>query len=244
MSVSAGASSVESNGAQFVAGNAAPEVSSAPSLAFTVTNVSAESYAAAPTLRFDVAIAAERGVRVRSLLLNVQIRIDAARRAYDSDEQARLVELFGTPDRWGKTLRSLLWTHATIAVAPFEGETTVKLLVPCTYDFDVAASKFLAGIGDGDVPLELLFSGSVFYDDSDARLQTTRLSWESEARYRMPVRVWKDVIDQYFPNTAWLRLDRETFDRLYAFKASLGATSWEDAVRALLAGQSRGEQVT
>jgi hypothetical protein len=205
-------------------------------VSFVVTGVSAEAYAAVPTLRFDVAIAAEPRVRVRSLLLNAQIRIDAARRSYESDEQARLIELFGTPDRWGKTLRSLLWTHATLAVAPFEGETIVKLLVPCTYDFEVAASKYLSGLAQGDVPLELLFSGSVFYDDGAGRLQTARLSWESEARYRMPVRVWKDVIDAYFPNTAWLRLPRETFDRLYAFKAERGLTNWSDAIDLLLAG--------
>ncbi|HEY4131270.1 MAG TPA: DUF6084 family protein [Gemmatimonadaceae bacterium] len=216
------------------AGFAAGEPLGGPALTFTVTNVSAEAYAAVPTLRFDVAIAAQANVRVRSLLLNAQIRIDAARRAYASDEQARLVELFGTPDRWGKTLRSLLWTHATLAVAPFEHETTVKLLVPCTYDFDVAASKYFAGLSDGDVPLELLFSGSVFYDDANGRLQTTRLSWESEARYRMPTRVWRDLIDQYFPNAAWLRLRRETFDRLYAFKAKRGVATWDEAIEALL----------
>ncbi|HEY4305395.1 MAG TPA: DUF6084 family protein [Gemmatimonadaceae bacterium] len=210
-----------------------------PTLSFAVTGAGAEPFAAAPTLRFDLVVTSEPGVRIRSLLLNTQIRIDAARRSYATEEQVRLVELFGTAERWGETLRGFLWTHATSAVPPFEEMTTVKLLVPCTYDFDVAASKYLSGLANGDVPLELLFSGSVFYDDAAGRLQTARLSWESEARYRMPVAVWKDMIDHYFPDSSWLRLRRDAFERLYAFKADRALTSWDDAVTLLLDAAGR-----
>lgn len=204
-----------------------------PPLSFAVANVSAEAYAAVPTLRFDVVVTTPAETRVRSLLLNAQIRIDVASRTYADDERARLVELFGSPDRWGGTLRSLLWTQTTIAVAAFEHETTVKMFVPCTYDFDVAASKYLHALSDGEVPLELLFSGSVFYDAAE-RLQSARLNWESEASCRMPLRVWENLIDLYFPGTAWLRLPREMFDRLYEFKAERGLAQWSDAIDALL----------
>src|SRR5205823_4123563 len=116
------------------------------------------------------------------VLLDVQIRIAARRRAYDPGAHERLFELFGPVADWGTTLRTFPWTRATLVVPPFEGSTVVHLDVPCSYDLDVAASRYLDALEDGEVPLELLFSGSVFYAE-DGRLQTTRLSWEKEAEY-------------------------------------------------------------
>ncbi|MBA2637516.1 MAG: hypothetical protein H0U79_04725, partial [Solirubrobacterales bacterium] len=153
---------------------------------------------------------------------------------YSEAEQAQLGDLFGAPHRWGDTLRGLLWTHATLVVPPFEGATVVDLPVLCTYDFDVAATKYLAGVRDGEIPLELLFSGTVFYAGAGGALQINRISWNAEATYRMPVRVWRATMDHYFPDGAWLRTDRETFDRLVAFRASRALTSWEAVLDALL----------
>ena len=38
-----------------------------------------------------------------------------------------MLELFGTPERLGTTLRTLPWTRTTLVVPPFEGATTVTL---------------------------------------------------------------------------------------------------------------------
>jgi hypothetical protein len=214
---------------------AAPLPGAAPQLSFAVESARSLSPAAAPTLRFGLRIDAE-GAAVRSVLLDVQIRIAATRRGYAPREQALLVELFGTPERWGTTLRSLLWTHATLVVPPFEGATLVDLDVPCTYDFEVSAARYLAALGDGAVPLELLFSGTIFHAGGARGLQVTRIGWDQEATYALPVRVWRETIDQHFPDSAWLRLDRTTFDRLAAFKARRALTSWEAAFDALLEG--------
>ena len=210
-------------------------VATLPELAFSVLDAERVEYAATPTLRFNVRVESTAGHPIRSLLLDTQIRIAAQRRRYDQAAQERLFELFGAPGQWGSTLRSLLWTQVTVVVPPFEGSASVGIPVPCTYDLEVVAARYFTALEDGDVPVELLFSGSVFYATPDGRLQTTRISWEQEAEYRMPVRLWTETIDHHFPGTAWLRLGRERFDRLAAFKGRHAYATWDDAIDALLA---------
>jgi hypothetical protein len=211
----------------------------APELAFTVLGCEPLPHAAAPTLRFSLAIDAG-GAAVRSVMLETQVRIAATQRGYSDIEQARLGDLFGAPHQWADTLRGLLWTHATLVVASFDGATVADLLVPCTYDFDVAAAKYLAGVQDGEIPLELLFTGTVFYAGPGGALQINRISWNAEAAYRLPVSVWRETMDIYFPDSAWLRLDREIFNRLVAFRARRALTGWDAVLDALLdAGEER-----
>ncbi len=215
---------------------AAVGLGGAPELGFTVLGCESLPHAAVPTLRFSLAIDAGAAA-VRSVMLEVQIRIAATQRPYSEAEQAQLGDLFGTPDRWRDTLRGLLWTHATVVVTPFQAATVVDLLVPCTYDFDVAAAKYLAGVQDGEIPLDLLFSGTVFYVGAGGSLQINRISWNAEAAYRLPVRVWRETMDRYFPGSAWLRVNREVFDRLVAYRAARTLTSWEAVLDELLAGE-------
>src|SRR3954468_23868509 len=185
-----------------------------PELAFAVVDAARVEPAAAPTLRFALRIGTLGGEPVRSILLDTQVRIAARRRGYDDDASARLFELFGPRDAWGTSVQSLLWTRLTLVVPPFEGATVVDLDVPCSYDLEVTASRYLDALTDGEVPLEFLFSGSVFYSGADGALQTTRLSWQSEAEYPLPVEVWKETMERYFRGTAWVRLSKESFDRL------------------------------
>jgi hypothetical protein len=203
----------------------------APILAFAVEDAHAVQHAAVPTITFDLRISSSRPVR--AVQLDVQLQIAARRRSYDEPEHDRLWELFGTPDRWSDTLRTLPWLRTTAAVPPFEEATLVELAVVCTYDLEVTAARYFAGLADGEVPLEFLFSGAVFYVDN-GRLQTVRIGWDSEADYRMPVAVWRAAIDRHFPDSAWLRLRREPFDRLQAYKARRGLLSIDEAVDLLL----------
>jgi hypothetical protein len=215
---------------------AAASTGAVPELGFTVLGCEPLRHAAAPSLRFSLAIDAQ-GAAVRSVMLDVQLRIAATQRGYSEAEQAQLGDLFGEAHRWGDTLRNLLWTHAALVVPPFDGSTVVDLIVPCTYDFDVAAAKYLAGLRDGDIPLELLFSGTVFYVGAAGAIQINRISWNAEAAHRLPVRVWRETMDHYFPNAVWLRLHRDAFERLVAFRARNALTSWEAVVAALLEGR-------
>jgi len=209
-------------------------VGTAPELAFAVVDASRLEYAAVPTLRFALRVESVSGEPIRSLLLDTQIQIAARRRRYDAAARERLFELFGPPADWGTTLRTLLWTRLTTVVPPFTGATVVDLPVPCSYDLEVVASRYFDALEDGEVPLEFLFSGSVFYAGEDGRLQTARLSWEQEAAYRLPVAVWKETLERYFRGTAWVRVPKASFDRLAAYKARHALPTWGDALDALL----------
>jgi hypothetical protein len=208
-------------------------VGAAPALSFAVSSAEPVRYAAVPTVSFGLRI--ESDAEINALMLSAQIRIAAPARAYDEATQARLVDLFGDPTGWGRTLRSLLWTHATLLVPAFAGETVVDLPVGCTYDFDVAATKYFHALADGDVPLEFLFSGTAFYTE-DGALRTARISWESESRYRLPIAVWKEAVEGCFPGTAWLRMRRDVFDRLAAFRTERMLPTWESVIDELLEG--------
>jgi hypothetical protein len=205
-----------------------------PELAFSVTGAARVEFAAAPTLQFMLRVESRGGEPVRSVLLDAQVQIAARRRRYDEAAHDRLFELFGAPADWGTTLRTLLWTRTTLVVPPFTGATEVPLQVPCSYDLEVAASRYLDALQDGEVPLEFLFSGSVFADGPGGGLQVTRLSWEQDAEYRMPVAVWKETMDRYFRGTAWLRVRKDAFDRLAAYKSRHALASWEDVLDELL----------
>jgi hypothetical protein len=203
---------------------------------FAVTGAAPLDHAAAPTLKLGLRIDAGAAT-IRSIILDVQIQIAARRRRYAPGEQERLFELFGPPAGWGNALRTLLWTRTTLIVPPFTGVTEVELPIPCSYDLEVAASRYLDALDGGDVPIELMFSGSVFYAGPGGALQTSRLAWDREAEYRLPVQVWRDVMDRYFRGTAWVRLRKDRFDRLAAYKARHALATWEDAIDALLEGR-------
>jgi hypothetical protein len=207
----------------------------APQLGFRVVDAGPLEYAAAPALRLGLRIESTGGVAIRSVMLDVQVQIAARQRAYDAATEERLFPLFGEAERWGATLRTLLWTRTTLVVPAFEGEVVVDLPVPCTYDFEVAASTYLDAVREGEIPLELLFSGTFFYGGADGRLQTGRVGWDLEASYRLPCSVWHDTMERFFPGSAWLRLPRDTFDRLHAYRSARAITSWEDAIEGLLA---------
>ena len=210
-----------------------------PDLNFQVEGAEAVPFTAAPLLTFKLRLVNRDVAQViQSVALRCQIQIETTRRKYDAKEQEKLLDLFGRPERWGRTLRSMLWTHASAIVTPFAGSTVVDLPVPCSFDFNVAATKYFAGLEDGEVPLNLMFSGTIFYEN-EGGLQVEQIPWDREAKYRLPVKVWKEMMDIYYPNTAWLCLQRDTFDRLAKYKMEMGIPTWEQALERLLDNESQ-----
>jgi hypothetical protein len=205
-----------------------------PALSVRVLEAASVEPAAAPMLAFTLELACAPAVEVRSVLLDVQVQIAARQRDYGPVEEARLLELFGTRERWGTTLRTLPWLRTTLVVPGFTARATVTLTLPCTYDLEVTAARYMAALGEGEIPLELLFSGSLFYAGEDGGLQVARIGWDCEAGHRLPVAVWRRMMNQHFPDSAWLRLGRETLERLMAFRAAGTFTSWDAALDALL----------
>ena len=202
-----------------------------PDLDFRVESVASVPYAAAPTLAFRLRVTnANREEVIHSMALRAQIQIEVTRRHYSVEEQARLSDLFGEPGRWGQTLKTMLWTHVAVNAPPFQGETTVDIPVPCTFDFNVATTKYFHGLSEGELPLNFLFSGTVFYQSEQEGLQVAPISWEKEAKFRLPLKIWKQMIDEYYPNTAWLCLRRDAFERLYEYKVHNGIPTWEEVI--------------
>ena len=201
-----------------------------PSLSFEVQDVAAIPFAAAPMLGFQLRVSNRGGESIQAVTLRCQIQIEPARRRYTPRDQERLVDLFGEVSRWGQTLRTMLWTHASVAVQAFTGSTTCELAVPCTFDFNVAATKYFYGLEDGVVPVCLQFSGTVFYLNETGSLQASPISWSQETRFELPIQVWKEMIELYYPETAWVCLRRDVFDRLYRYKVENMIPTWEETL--------------
>jgi hypothetical protein len=202
-----------------------------------VLDVRPQEHSASPHLLFRLRLTESSGAVVHAVALRCQLRIEPQRRPYDDAEQSGLRDLFGTADRYPTTLLPFLWTHATALVQGFEGSTEVELPVACTYDFDVAATKYLHALRDGDVPVVLLFSGTVFTRGTSG-FAVEQLPWSLEARCGLPVATWRALMDTHFPGGGWIRLDRESITALARVRSDRGLTSWEQTLAALLPAEA------
>lgn len=203
-------------------------------LMFAVVDIRPEPYAAAPQLTARLRLTEATGAAVHAIALRCQVRILPQRRGYADEEEQGLLDLFGGRGRWPTTLKSFLWMQCGTMVQGFTGSTEFDLPLPCTFDFDVAAAKYLHALREGEIPLELLFSGTVF-TKGQTGFGVEQVPWDLEASYRLPVDAWRRLMDQYFPNAGWVRLDRDVLAALAQYKSARGLTSWDAAVESLLA---------
>jgi hypothetical protein len=210
-----------------------------PDLSFQIQGAQPQRFAAEPLMLFKLCLTEEiapgtEPTPINAVALRCQVRIEPARRRYEVREKERLLDLFGTPERWGQTLRPMLWTHVNTMVPPFAATTVIDLPVPCSFDFSLAATKYFDALEAGDIPLCFLFSGTVFYETPEGALQVRQISWEKEASFRLPAATWRSLMDEYYPNSAWLRLRKDVFDRLVRYKNGQGLATWEQALERLL----------
>ena len=206
-----------------------------PDLSFQVEGAEVAARSASPLLLFKLRLTnSDPNQIIHTVALRCQIQLEVTRRKYTPDDQARLRDLFDEPIRWGQTLKTLLWTHASVVAPSFQGTTVADIPVPCTFDFNVAATKYFHGLADGEVPVCLQFSGTVFYAAPEGGLQVAPISWDKEARFRLPVKVWRDMMETYYPNSAWLCLHKDAFERLYQYKVRRGIPTWEEALESII----------
>lgn len=205
---------------------------------FGVLDVSPEPYAVTPVLTARIGVAAD--TPVHAIALRCQVRIEPLRRGYTDEEAAGLLDLFGPRERWATTQHNFLWQHSSTMVQGFSGATQVDLPLECTYDFEVTAAKYFHALRDGMIPLQFLFSGTVFAKGNQ-NFSVHHVPWDREDHYDLPVSVWQHLIRLHYPNTGWLRLGRDTIDALVEFKSARGLLSLDDAVTALLAADAAEE---
>ncbi|GIF00591.1 DUF6084 family protein [Paractinoplanes rishiriensis] len=208
------------------------------SYAFSVLDVVAEPYAVAPQLTARLRIKETTGRRVHAIALRCQVRIEPQRRRYDAGEEDGLRGLFGERARWGDTLKPFQWMQANTTVQGFTGETETDLALPCTYDLDVIGTRYLHALDAGEVPLDFLFSGTIFTRGTSG-FEVEQVPWACEARHRLPVTVWREMIAAYFPNSGWLRIGSDVLADLAAFRARHDLISWDETMQRLLAAADR-----
>ena len=206
-------------------------------LTFSAMDIVAEPFAVAPQLTARLRIEETTGTVIHAIALRCQVRIEPQRRPYAEADEVGLLSQFGTRARWRDTLRPFLWMQCTAMVQGFTEVTEVELPMPCTYDFEVTGAKYLHALRDGNIPLILLFSGTIF-TRGQSGFGVEQVAWDSEASYSLPVSVWREMIELNYPNTGWLRLDRDVLTALARYQAEHGLTSWDATVESLLAAQS------
>lgn len=204
-----------------------------PELVFDCIDVRADPYAAGPTLVFRLNVAETMGERVHAIVLRIQLRIEPQRRRYDASEARKLNDLFGDTSRWAETLKPLQFANAAAMVPSFTGSVEVDVPVACTYDLEIAATSYFHALERGDVPFLLLFSGTVF-TRGDSGFSVAQVPWHKEASYQLPVSEWRAMMDAFYPNSGWLRLNLETLEALGAFKNARALPTWEHAITTLL----------
>ena len=214
-----------------------PRTAPGPAFRFAVTGADHDAHALGPTLRLSLTISETTGTRIHALTLSSQIRIVPARRRYSPTEQSRLVELFGDPERWGRTLNPMQLATVSSVTTSFTGDHDIVLEVPLTFDTEVAPTRYFRGLADGgEVPLLLLFSGTVFYESPDpgVGVQVGLVPWSSETAFRLPIDVWTQMMAAHHGGTAWLQLPEDTLARLSAWRAARALPSWEQTFDVLL----------
>jgi len=203
-------------------------------LAFDCIGARVDRYAVVPSLSLILRISETSGQRVEAIALRCQIRIEPARRRYSGVEAERLNDLFGDTERWADTLRPMQFSTLATMVPGFSGACEAELAVPFTYDLEVGSARYFDSLEAGEIPLLLLFSGTVF-TLTDGRMQVQQVPWSKEAAYRLPVSVWREAIDAHFPNSAWIKMSRQTLEDLQRFKSAHALPTWDRTLEALLA---------
>jgi hypothetical protein len=216
-----------------------------PELHFQIEGAEAVPHAATPLIALKLRITNfPASEAIHAVTLRCQVQIEPAKRRYVPNEQEKLLDLFGTPERWARTVKPLLWMNTSIAVPRFTGELLVDLELPCTFDFNVAATKYFHALNSGDIPVAVMFSGTLFYEGSNGALQISQVPWDRECIYRLPVSVWKDMMEMHHPNSAWLCLRRDTFEQLYNYKVRHGLPTWEQAIARALASENTSAKIS
>ena len=113
----------------------------------------------------------------------------------------------------GRSRRSGCIGRARALLLPsFRGSTQAEIEVLCNYDVELAAAKYFHSVTEGEIPLAFHFNGSVYYSGGDDRLQVVQVPWDTSVDFAMPVSVWKEMIDSYYPFRGWIPVHRDTLD--------------------------------
>jgi len=191
-----------------------------PKLDFEIISAEVRPEAAHPTLVFKILITnATENEEIYAAALRCQVMIEAVHRQYDEASHERLLEAFGERHRMDGAAGARPWAFITLSIPRFTGQTLVEVPISCSDDQAMAAGKYLYTLRKGTVPFSFLFSGTVFYQAASNGVHVMQVPWNVEADFQMPVALWQQMMDSYFPNSRWLRMRKDFFDKLYRYNA-------------------------
>jgi hypothetical protein len=199
--------------------------------------VSAEPVARSvePALRFKGTISDASGRPVHTIALSATVVVEPGKRSYSPGERDRLVELFGGPERWASTTGAFRWASTGAMVHGFVGEGEFELVVPVSYDLEIASAKYFGALDEGGtVPLRFHFNGSILYDREDGRVQTVLVPWDRSERFDMPVDAWMRLSAEHHPYRGWVPLHTDTVARIEKLKAEMAAPTFDACVSELI----------
>jgi hypothetical protein len=159
------------------------------------------------------------------------VQIDADRRTYDPATRERLHDLFGEPERIPQTAGAVQLGRVELLVPSFRESSSFTLAVPFSGDVELAATRYLASLSDGTVPLSFHFNGSIFYCDEADRLKVTLVPWSCEARYRARLSDWRALVDRRYAGGGYVHVGAETLDVLRRRRTDLGLATFDETIR-------------
>jgi hypothetical protein len=167
-----------------------------PDFEFLVESVQAGSLLAQPAMvaRLEVKIRPAE-LLIHTLALRYQALIEAPRRRYSPTEQVALFDLFGPPNQWHRSLRSIPWHRGSCQLEEFVGQTNAELLIPCETDPQSAVNKYFRALEEGEVSLTMLFSGAAFCAAADRPYNRVPIPWDKQATFRLPVSLWREAME-------------------------------------------------
>ena len=159
-----------------------------PDLSFTVESAESVPFAAAPTLVVQAARKnAEPDETIHTVVLRARSRLKSTRRRYSDAEKASCSICSAS-----RTLEPDAALHAVdprqrrySRRSPAAPWPICRCLAP-----SISMSpppNISTASRDGEIPLNLLFSGTVFYARPDGTLQVAPIPWDKETRFRLPV---------------------------------------------------------
>jgi hypothetical protein len=204
---------------------------SLPAPEFAVSGVEVEPHAAAPTLNFAVEVTDTSACEIYTIALAAQVQIDGDRRAYDPETRERLHDLFGEPAQIPQTAGPVQIGRVEMLVPSFCGTGRFTLAVPFSGDVELAATRYLASLSGGTVPLSFHFNGSIFYCGAADRLQVTLVPWSCDARYRLRVTDWQELIERRHSAAGFVRVRAETLEALRRRRTERGLPTFDAAIQ-------------
>lgn len=202
-----------------------------PAPEFTVSGVEVVPHAAAPTLNFAVTVTDNSGCEIYTIALAAQVQIDGDRRAYDPETRERLHDLFGEPAQIPQTAGPVQIGRVEMLVPSFSGTGHFTLAVPLSGDVELAATRYLASLSGGTVPLSFHFNGSIFYCGAADRLQITLVPWSCDARYRLRVTDWQELIQRRHSAAGFVRVQAETLAALRKRRTERGLPTFDATIQ-------------